>query len=968
MHMQRFRPGGIGALVRLVLLSVLLRPSLQQTGAPDLDVSASGATFPGALYIQLSSDFSSAFTDNFTYSPTSSGQGVSSLLDPSQPLGYAGSDLIPSTLQANGLQLVPVPSFVSGIVVVYNLGPLTASNPLKLTRKNVADIFQNVVTTWSDPSLVANNPWLAGTNHSIQLVTRSGTSGTNAHFLDALSSFRDNFTTLSNGVFPNVNQFWAPTNDYVGAVVSSVNYSISYMDFPDALSNRQANAAFGIAQLFNKAGNLIVPSLSSIQSALNNLNSTSSLDTSNLAWSINSALTDSPDPNAYPIIGSTFYMLRHDSPSSVNSALTESDMRAALRYLWWTLFNGTEPTPSPFYNATSTVTSKSFVRYPFAFRNYSYSLLRTVSFRGVQLYNDQEPCNPRFDASGNYLGPNSCANGFCLIDGPFQSGSTCVCQAGFININQRDCSEQAVFFNYPLGAQDSYHLRLILLVLLCLGFILIAAITAVMIWKSKENLIRAIAPACCYVVLGGCAIGLLGALRLSEVPTSLTCVFDFFLVPVAFTTVFAILLLKAYRIYAIFSYKRMSTSSIIPNTKLILVSLGLSVVQLLISAIHTGIIRPKASVALIGEQYVVTCPIDPGMFGGFISFLVITIAFNLLILVGCLVLGVLTRGAHVTFTESKELYYCLIATAPTVILGTIMVCLLRGLSFTGSDTVSQFFTSLVITIVFGFIIPLTLFMPRIVAVLRGSDAKPGLEAGPTDSQNLSSPVAPSIGSWAIRAHTYEVGVQGLKFGSAWTSVSLLTLPEMDLIVFLDSVNTKKALMSFQLKTVEINYVQPNGDRADEPTKRIQLRPTPLSKTHFKIEFPVLEQATRFATAVAQFQRLNQSSPSDGSSANFGPLSSLARLSQPNLDSPVALTPMTLPPLNPSVISRSFPAESRLSSVHSQLSKAPHSEKSSPTAVTSSESSLGGRLMTLESLASDSHLKDDDGDELLVLRP
>ena len=117
-----------------------------------------------------------------------SGGGVTNWLAGSYD--FAGSDAYLKPDQQVSAQAicgggaVNLPVYLDGVSIIYNLPGVSKLN---LSPENVAKIFALTITTWNDPSLVADNPGVALPSTPITTVTRSDGSGTTQTFSTYLS-------------------------------------------------------------------------------------------------------------------------------------------------------------------------------------------------------------------------------------------------------------------------------------------------------------------------------------------------------------------------------------------------------------------------------------------------------------------------------------------------------------------------------------------------------------------------------------------------------------------------------------------------------------------------------------------------------------------------------------------------------------------------------------------------------------
>lgn len=81
-------------------------------------------------------------------------------------------------------QLIEIPAYVSPIAIVYNLEGVES---LRLSPETLAKIFNQEITSWSDPAIAKDNPGVELPETRITPVNRSDESGTTENFADYLS-------------------------------------------------------------------------------------------------------------------------------------------------------------------------------------------------------------------------------------------------------------------------------------------------------------------------------------------------------------------------------------------------------------------------------------------------------------------------------------------------------------------------------------------------------------------------------------------------------------------------------------------------------------------------------------------------------------------------------------------------------------------------------------------------------------
>ncbi|MET3962336.1 phosphate transport system substrate-binding protein [Marmoricola sp. OAE513] len=130
-----------------------------------------------------------------TYDPLGSGDGRKQFI--AKGVLFAGSDsalnddegeLSAAKERCGGEDPIEVPAYVSPIAVAFNLDGVDALN---LDAKTIAQIFDNKITKWNDPAIVAQNPDAKLPATAISPVHRGDDSGTTKNFTDYLGKAGD---------------------------------------------------------------------------------------------------------------------------------------------------------------------------------------------------------------------------------------------------------------------------------------------------------------------------------------------------------------------------------------------------------------------------------------------------------------------------------------------------------------------------------------------------------------------------------------------------------------------------------------------------------------------------------------------------------------------------------------------------------------------------------------------------------
>jgi phosphate transport system substrate-binding protein len=291
--------------------------------ALEADLNGAGATFPQPVYVEWIGAFQqlqSGVTIN--YQGVGSGAGIQQFTAQTVDFGasdaYMKADEIAAAEEArSGAKVIHIPTVFGAVVLAYNLPGV---DDLKLDSDTLAKIFLGTITTWDDPAIAALNPGVNLPSEAIQTVHRSDSSGTTNAFTSYLAAASADWAA-GPGAGKEIK--WAggvgaKGNDGVAAVVKQTEGAIGYVELAYATQNNMT-----MAEMENKSGNFIAPSLKSTSAAAAGLQIPDDMNLLPL-------VSDSANPEAYPIVTST-YILAYDKMPDANKA-------AALRaFLTWAL-------------------------------------------------------------------------------------------------------------------------------------------------------------------------------------------------------------------------------------------------------------------------------------------------------------------------------------------------------------------------------------------------------------------------------------------------------------------------------------------------------------------------------------------------------------------------------------------------------------------------------------------------------
>jgi phosphate transport system substrate-binding protein len=264
-------------------------------------ISGAGATFPQPVYDEWGSRFKDKTGTTVNYNPIGSGGGIAQFTAGTVDFGASDAFMKDSEIAAAKRKGEPVhvPTVFGAITVSYNVSGVDKG--LKLDGKTVADIFLGKVTKWDDSAIKSLNPGKSLPSTAITVVHRSDESGTTKLFTSFLA---DSSPEWKSKVGSDKTVKWptgtgAAKNAGVAGGVKQTDGAVGYVEQAYALQNN-----FTTADVKNKAGQFVAPTLDSTTAAGENITVPADLRFS--------AINKSSNPKAYPIASATFLLVYQD--------------------------------------------------------------------------------------------------------------------------------------------------------------------------------------------------------------------------------------------------------------------------------------------------------------------------------------------------------------------------------------------------------------------------------------------------------------------------------------------------------------------------------------------------------------------------------------------------------------------------------------------------------------------------------
>jgi phosphate transport system substrate-binding protein len=316
-----------------------------------VSLTAAGATFPMPFYNLAFKKYTENTGIPLTYGGIGSGGGIRSLNDKVVDFGATDAFLSDKELTEMPADIVHIPTCIGAVVIAYNLPGV---KNLKMTPELLESIFLGILTKWDDPLIKAINPDLNLPDMKITVVYRSDGSGTTYIFSDYLSKVSKMWNEKM-GTGKSLN--WtvgigAKGNPGVAGTISQSVGSIGYVGSEYAFAQK-----IQYALIQNSSGNFINPDIKTVSSAAKG----------DIPSDTRIMVTNSPDPEAYPISGFTWIILyKEQSYGGRSYARAES----IVKFLDWLV--------SP--DAQGIAESVHYASLPSNVTSVAKNILRTVTF------------------------------------------------------------------------------------------------------------------------------------------------------------------------------------------------------------------------------------------------------------------------------------------------------------------------------------------------------------------------------------------------------------------------------------------------------------------------------------------------------------------------------------------------------------------------------------------------------------
>jgi phosphate transport system substrate-binding protein len=179
----------ITKIFRLSFLSLIAISLALPAPAQDNILLGAGSTFVYPLFSKVFAEYGKTHDVKVNYQSIGSGGGILQLTN--KTIDFGGTDVPLNKEQAKkmGAPVLHIPIASGAVVITYNIPRFHGA--LKLTGKDLADIYLGKITNWNSPVIAAANKGVKLPDVPIVVVHRSDGSGTSFIFTDYLSKVNE---------------------------------------------------------------------------------------------------------------------------------------------------------------------------------------------------------------------------------------------------------------------------------------------------------------------------------------------------------------------------------------------------------------------------------------------------------------------------------------------------------------------------------------------------------------------------------------------------------------------------------------------------------------------------------------------------------------------------------------------------------------------------------------------------------
>jgi phosphate transport system substrate-binding protein len=289
--------------------------------AQDNTLLGAGSTFVYPLFSKIFAEYGKTHDVKVNYQSIGSGGGILQLTNKTVDFGGSDAPLNPEQAKKIGVPVLHIPMASGAVVVTYNVPGLAS---LKLTGKDIADIFLGKITKWNSDEIKATNKGVNLPDMAIVVIHRSDGSGTSFIWTDYLSKVNEEWAKKvgKGGAVNWPTGLGGKGNEGVANLVKQTPGAIGYNELAYAIQNKMS-----YADVQNKSGKFITPTLASTTAASN----------VELPANAEVSLTNTDNPKGYPISSFTWALIYKEQKYNDRSA---ARVKMLLDLMWYNIHQG----------------------------------------------------------------------------------------------------------------------------------------------------------------------------------------------------------------------------------------------------------------------------------------------------------------------------------------------------------------------------------------------------------------------------------------------------------------------------------------------------------------------------------------------------------------------------------------------------------------------------------------------------
>lgn len=305
-------------------------------------LQGSGASFPSSVLSVWQADYTAATSNLVNYNPGGARLGIQYLTERLVDFALTDEGVGPSeraSLLAAVGPVLTLPVLAGAVAIVVDLPGLAGT--LHLTGQDLAAIYLGHVTRWDDPTLVAENPGLAGMDVPIVAVHRADPAGMSFVLTDLLSGANATWASTPD-LGTSLAPAWPSTPREQGAtgnaqMIENVRKYVGAIGYTDLYDARAG--ALSVAAVRNPSGSFVVPTAATTQSAIDDLYAAdpTMFPAPNQSWS-SVSWVNAPGANDYPLAALVYYLVPADPGHGATTSLPRAE--ALVQWLRYTLTTG----------------------------------------------------------------------------------------------------------------------------------------------------------------------------------------------------------------------------------------------------------------------------------------------------------------------------------------------------------------------------------------------------------------------------------------------------------------------------------------------------------------------------------------------------------------------------------------------------------------------------------------------------